>query len=391
MPKDVDYVGREQSQVKHFILRKYLQRFAHVIGSWASSITYVDCFSGPWESKAPDLSDTSFAIALEELRKARVTLTAQNRPIGIRCLFLEENAKAHARLKEYAERQTDVVVETRNTAMLDAIPEINGFIDRGGRDTFSFIFIDPTGWSGFDLNRIETLLQRSPGEVLINFMTEHIRRFVTPKEKRAEIIDSFRRLFGTDEVFERISKMTDAQDREDELFTAYAERVREVGKFDYACPAVILHPVGDRTYFHLVYATRHRKGVEVFKGVEKKAFPEQERIRAAAEERHAIQQTHQASLFANETDQPPSPRAMTLRKRYLTAARKRIEDVRAGRRQVSFDEIWDTAMAFPLVWESDVKDWIAEWKRNRRVKVLNLKPKQRVPQRDEGHVIEFLD
>lgn len=390
MAQDKDYIGREQTQVKHFILKKYVQRFAHIIGAWADTITYVDCFSGPWESKAPDLSDTSFAIALGELRKARETLTHQRRSLRIRCMFLEENAKTHAQLKSYADQQSDVEVETRKSAMLDAIPEITEFIRRGGKNSFSFVFIDPTGWSGFDLERIEPLIKLTPGEVLINFMTEHIRRFVTPKEDRAQIIDSFRRLFGPEAVFDRVSQITDAQDREDELFTTYASRVREVGKFSYSCPAVVLHPDRDRTYFHLIYATRHRKGVEVFKDAEKAAFPEQERIRAAAEERNAVKKTKQPTLFASVEDQPPSPRATTLRTRYLAAAQNRIEELRAGKRQVPYDEVWNAAMGFPLVWESDLKDWIREWERTGRAKVLNLKANQRVPQWEEGHVIEFL-
>jgi three-Cys-motif partner protein len=390
MAKSDDYIGREQSQVKHYILQHYLERFAHIIGSWCDTITYVDCFSGPWESSNSDLSDTSFAIALTELRKARETLSRRKRSLDIRCLFLEEQVKRHAKLKKYAQQQTDVRIETRNATMLDALPEISDFINAGGRNSFPFIFIDPTGWTGFDLDRIAPLLQQRPGEVLINFMTEHIRRFVTPKVTRAEIIDSFRRLFGTDDVFDRISQITDAQDREDELFTTYAGRVRAAGGFAYTCPSVVLHPVGERTYFHLIYATRHRKGVEEFKEVEKAAYPVQERLRAAAEERETIKKTKQPSLFAAEVDQPPSPRAMTLRRRYLAAARQRIVEVCGKRKQVPFDEIWDTAMAFPLVWDSDVKEWIAEWQKAKRVKLLNLKPKQQAPPWEEGHVIEFL-
>lgn len=47
-------------------------------------------------------------------------------------------------------------------------------------------------------------------------------------------------------------------------------------------------------------------------------------------------------------------------------------------------------MAFPLVWDSDVKEWIADWKKTGRARVLNLKPNQRVPHLDEGHTVEFL-
>ena len=45
MPKDEDYIGREHSRVKHFILERYLQAFANIIGSAWKTISYVDCFA----------------------------------------------------------------------------------------------------------------------------------------------------------------------------------------------------------------------------------------------------------------------------------------------------------------------------------------------------------
>ena len=69
MSDDVLYEGREQSLVKHLILRRYLRRFAFIIGSHWSSITYVDCFSGPWRSRSDQFADTSFGIAIHELRR----------------------------------------------------------------------------------------------------------------------------------------------------------------------------------------------------------------------------------------------------------------------------------------------------------------------------------
>jgi len=65
-----NYLGREQTLVKHIILQRYLLRLAVIVGTWADSITYIDCFSGPWESKTTDYSDTSFGIAVQELKKA---------------------------------------------------------------------------------------------------------------------------------------------------------------------------------------------------------------------------------------------------------------------------------------------------------------------------------
>ena len=389
MSRNENYDGREQSLVKHFILQRYLERFAHIIGFTWNTITYVDCFSGPWESNSPDLSDTSFAIALAELRKARGNLSELNKSLRIRCLFLEEKAKRHAQLEEYAKRQTDIEIETRKGTLIESIPTVLEFIHRGGKNAFPFTFIDPTGGSGLDMEKIQPLLKCQPGEVLINFMTDFNRRFITPKESRTAIRDCYRRLYGTDEVYTRVSQLNDPQDREDTLFTEYAEQVRQRGQFTYTCATVVLHPDVDRTYFHLIYATRHPKGVEEFKRVEKAAFPVQERLRAGAEERKAIRKTNQPSLFASVEDQPPSPRADALRKRYLSAALKRIEALLGQRKQVPFDEIWGTAMAFPLVWDSDVKNWIAGWQKAKRVKVLNLPPRHK-PKWGQNHIVEFL-
>ena len=83
MSNETLYRGREQTLVKHFILRKYLERFARIVGTFADSITYVDCFSGPWNVRSEELKDSSFAIALEELRKAQATLSEGVSTLGI--------------------------------------------------------------------------------------------------------------------------------------------------------------------------------------------------------------------------------------------------------------------------------------------------------------------
>ncbi len=44
------YSRREQTKAKHFILKSYLQALAFKVLTF-SDITYVDGFSGPWETK----------------------------------------------------------------------------------------------------------------------------------------------------------------------------------------------------------------------------------------------------------------------------------------------------------------------------------------------------
>ena len=59
------YSGREQTKAKHFILKSYLQALAFKVLTF-SDITYVDGFSGPWETKTENFSDFSFMIAIAQ-------------------------------------------------------------------------------------------------------------------------------------------------------------------------------------------------------------------------------------------------------------------------------------------------------------------------------------
>jgi three-Cys-motif partner protein len=144
------YEGREQTLVKHFILRKYLERFAHILGHHYDVLTYVDCFSGPWNARSDKLEDSSFAIALKQLRNARDSHAA-HRTVRLRCFFLEKNPAAYAKLEEFADRVTDAEIEPRNETLENSIPEIVDFVKKGGSKAFPFIFIDPTGWTGFEM------------------------------------------------------------------------------------------------------------------------------------------------------------------------------------------------------------------------------------------------
>jgi three-Cys-motif partner protein len=192
------YTGREQTLVKHIILKNYLERFAIIVGSHWDTLTYVDCFSGPWKLKSEKFEDSSFAIALEQLRKARtIHKERTGKTLKLRCFFLEKAPSAYAKLKQFADQQDDVIIETKNKKLENAIQDILRFVKEGGPTSFHFLFIDPTGWSGFAMETIAPLLRLNNGEVLINFMIEYIRRFIEWPQKQNQ--ESFAKLFGSGE------------------------------------------------------------------------------------------------------------------------------------------------------------------------------------------------
>jgi len=228
--KELEYYrGREQSLIKHEILRKYLQRLTYkvVLGFKKSqfTLTYIDGFSGPWQSQSETFCDTSFQIALDELRMARQELADKhNIRLNLRCLFVEKNHQAFRLLEQHLINSTDIELKLIHGEFEKSIPEVLNFV-RVKDNHFTFIFIDPTGWTGFGLNAISPLLRLQYSEVLINFMMKDIIRFID--DQRPEIRASFNDLFGTSGVQE-VWKGLQGREREEKIVEAYRKRLKEV-------------------------------------------------------------------------------------------------------------------------------------------------------------------
>jgi three-Cys-motif partner protein len=377
-----EYEGREQSLVKHVILRKYLERFAHIIGSWKESITYVDCFSGPWNVRSANLDDSSFAIALAELRKARESSSKRNRDLRLRCFFIEKDQSAYQALKEFAGGANEAEIRTKNKTLEDAVPDILQFLDQD-QESFPFILIDPTGWTGFELDVIAPLLKRKPGEVLVNFMTSFVRRFINSSDEATQ--RSFDRMYGPFKPSAAELREAAEEDLDDVLVTAYKRLLRKTGSYAHVCDAIVLHPEIDSAHFHLVYHTRHLKGVEVFKDAERKAMEMQEQSRAAL--RGKRMEKEHPSLF------PASVMGRTrysddLRHRYLAKAKAEIRTLLLSKSHVAYDIAYAHALAYPIVQEQDLRAWIVGWQTEGLVTVVGLKPQPRVLQTEQGHSIE---
>lgn len=374
------YEGREQTRVKHEILRRYLEQFAQIVGFNWPSITYVDGFSGPWQHRSDDFHDTSFAIALNELRRARVT----HANLILRCVFVEKNKVAYQTLRQYCQGiDDDVEIQTFNSEFEKVIPEVIEFIRRG-RDTFPFVLIDPTGYSGFSMSVIEPLLQLKPGEVLINFMLEFIRRSI----EQVELRECYRRLFGTDDYFHELKGLSGI-DRDDAISEKYCEALAKRGRYAFVQRATVLHPDKDRLNFQLVYATRHPKGVTVFKRAERDAMRSQEVQRANLDQKKRAL-GGQKSLF-EPSEMPDSNFYTSLRIRYLRQARQQVVERLKRSTTTSYDHMWRIALSFPMVWEADLRGWLKQWRDRGNIEWLGLSSSERVLKQDNSeHAVRLV-
>ncbi len=367
------YVGREQTLVKHYLLKDYLAALANIVGQKYESITYVDCFSGPWKAASEQYEDTSFGIAVSELRKARDQLMNQfARNVEMRCFFIEKSPGAYQELKSFLDRisQPGFDLQPKNGRFEELIPEIRAFALNRAK-TFSFFFIDPKGWKPVAIRTLRPLLKLEHSEVLINLMTSHLRRF--------EKTQNLSSLFDSEAYADRLLGLK-GQDLDDEMVEIYSDQLKRVGGYDYVCAAIILRASIDTPHYRLIYGSRNPLGLAKFKDAEKRAMKKMEPARAEAKLRKLEERTSQAELFAGSETYGPRF-YLKLRTRYLDRSERRVMKLLSSHKPMPYDTLWKTALAEPLVFESDLRKWLAP---ERRVRMLNLGT-DRVPKFGKGH------
>jgi three-Cys-motif partner protein len=370
---DPNYDEREQSEIKHYALRLYLQAAARILGN-TKNLKYVDCCAGPWKERTTDLSDTSFGVAIPTLKAAAFELASRGISRQFACLLIEKDPDAFTKLEVFAKRSdtTSLRIHARNCDFTEKLAEIVRYCSSDG--TFPFIFIDPTGWQLAGISKIRPLLQLNPGEVLINLMSSFISRFI--KDNRTDFSD----LLGTD--FPSLRELS-GPELELAIVDKYCELVKREGGFEYVCSLPVMKPDADCFNFHLIYATRHRKGVEVFKAVEKKTEEMTHIIRADRQQKDRQTRSGQDELFGPHVQYQEGcyqRLTRTNRNRAKEAVRALIE----LNGEIPYDSCWGEALQFSTVHEKDLRDWIGAWDQQGLITIQGMAPRARVLQVGKG-------
>ena len=374
-----DYIDREQSEIKHYAIRLYLEAAARILGS-KYNIKYVDCCAGPWNSRDRDYRDTSFGIAFEVLKATRADLSARGRPLSIECLFIEKDPERFQQLKAFAKQRTSLEIQIRaeNWDFAERINEIVRYCSTRG--TFAFVLIDPKGWKLAGISQISPLLKLKPGEVVINLMSSFLTRFVSDgatdlSDLLGENFSELRSLSGTELEFAVVRK--------------YCELIKLEGGFPYVCALPVMKPDSDAFNFYLIYATRHPKGVAVFKRVEERTVEQTHLVRADVQMRQRQEKTGNFELFA-----PPvlyrERKYQQLAEDNRARAKKRVWDLLIVSGEVSYDDCWAEALQFSAVYEKDLREWLTEWERTRNLTVKGRKRASEVLKIDCGHSLLIL-
>lgn len=374
--------GREQAYVKHSLLEPEL---AYRVGRTWDSLAYVDGFAGPWQTHDPSHADSSFGIAIDALRRSQQGLRERHgRVLHIECVLVEQNRVAFTELEQFAKRETSTEFEVHAVSgeFVKSVSAIDELLKRSGRNPFKFALLDPTGWADIPMDQLQPLLDNRSCEVLINLMTRHIIRFLEQADRES----SFRKLFGRPGVVE-VLRNTPPEQRVERAVQEYSLSLKQLCHFKYVSSAIIMEPDQESVRYHLVYATNHPRGVEVFKGAENAA-----KIQDELRQESRVKKAGGQLEFPSDDGPPKSRLILELLQRYQKKARHNVLQILRSSTAtgVTYADLFCEAMAFPLVTPNDLVEWLRAWKPNIEIR-HNGAPSKRTPKPAEDYRIFSLN
>jgi three-Cys-motif partner protein len=374
-----DYAGREQSYVKHVLLESYLEKLVHKIASRYDHVAYVDGFAGPWLNANERFEDTSFGIALNALRSAKATWKQYGRDVRMSAFLVERDKTAYSRLAQVPARHPDVMIKTHCADFLSVVPTILGEIPP---NAFAFFLIDPKGWR-VPLKTLAPLLARPNSEMIFNFMFDFINRAASINEPKVvagldELIPlgSWRAALSEGERSGGLSP----EERNEILVSAFSDNLRQIGNYGYVAETAVLRPTKDRPLYSLLYCTRSKTGIEVFRECQIAALEEQSRTRAAVKIGHAETTTGQGEIFQSLHEMGPDDLLRYLQSEREAATRRILELTPAQPNAIQYDQLWPQILARSVITKVDVNKIVARLRTENKLLIPDWEKRRRVPQ-----------
>lgn len=374
-----EYHGREQTYLKHQVLRKYLQKWAFKLGSTSRfgkrRLWYIDCFAGPWKSKTEDIRDTSVSIALQVLNEVLDEWRGKyGTDLSVHAIFVEQDPESYEALKEHvATHRGAVVAEVLRGTFGEQVEAIRTMIG----DDAAFIFVDPTGWKGAGMEHVARLVDRKFRDVIINLMYQYINRFKN-EDRRQWLIDQLCEFFGLDDPTE-IRGLD-----EEELIALYRRKLKEMGGLAYALDLAIPDPTRNRTFFHLVIGGHHHDVVKLFRTIEAEVVGKMATsVREDARQRKDEARSGQLALGLGPASSEDA-RYSRNRDRGLQQAREIVEDV-VSHGPIRFGDVWPTVLEQTHITLQDLKQIIGQLQKEDALIVEGMRPRERTVKDD--HVL----
>lgn len=295
------YAGREQASVKHFLLESYLARLIMITAQTRyQRIAYVDAFAGPWKSARDDLSDTSFAKAIDVMEGCRVELARQfRRSVTFRALFVERDTDRYAQLKRFSDARSTSRLEI--TAINEDFAESSASVAEWiRRDEMAFVLVDPTGWKDVIAPAtLAPLLRMRNVEMLINVMWNFINLATGHANQEQNLKD----IFGDEhQTLAKEGGVSGGQN----WMLAYLRRLKMAAGDSGSDTRLrtawfpVEFPTKDRVFYYLTYVTHHVKGMIVFLQESEKALRYQQAVKFVVKQKGRETATRMVDIFGDD-------------------------------------------------------------------------------------------
>lgn len=364
------YSNRSQTFFKHLFLRQYLEIAAFkVLQGPAQSINYVDGFAGPYKSSDLEVgTDISPVQAKNVLEGVRESLTKRDgSQLKIRYFLCERDAAAFENLKNITGKWSNIEPKLYRGKFEDNIKEIYGEISRYPQ-SFTITFIDPAGWT-VESEKIFSTLNLIQGEIFFNFMSENINRFGGLPKSESRIGQ-----FLANPEWRIDYDRLNLPSRGEKILHILKERMKKSGVAKFVPDAPIYDLGGKRQKMRLVLATRHQKGLAVFRDVQSKVENEAVRLKNNSDNLPWLLSDEQLIKIEKGRDGVGGAFAKDQTSKVLI-------NILKERTAILLGEAADITMEMLPMREPDIKDVAMELKISKRIE-YTLAERKRKPTRD---------
>ena len=248
------YKYKEHTQMKHRMLRCYLEKWLVILGKY-HSINYFDCFGG---CGMYTIDNVSFDPG-SPLIAAQVWQDKGNQANNLRMVCIESKLTNLKNLEKVFKDYQPSFIKTwfvhdefdrTVNAILDNIEQSDKVLAP------SFFFVDPFGFS-LKYATIIRIMSVAKSEVFLNFMYDSVQRHIT----NSKVENCMDELFGC-EQWRDIGECAPDK-KEQAIIGLYRDQLKKASNF--VMPFRVCYPDRNRTIYYLVHLTNNLKGASIMK------------------------------------------------------------------------------------------------------------------------------
>lgn len=256
---DVLWCFEEHTKAKHKILKRYIEAWAPILGSYLNErIVYIDGFAGPGESI--DHDPGSPLIALDSIIHHRIKINSE-----IIFLFIEKDRRRSEYLenlikRKYSNLPTNIKYEVRNGDFNEILSKILDSLEKENKGLApTFCFVDPFGYKDINIDLLARFMNQEKAELLITFMAGFITRFL----KEQDPFNSLNEILTSDEISR--AKNLQKDEREEFILHKFLEKLKsKITKKIYDISFEV-KGINNNLLYYLIYLTSNLKGLEAMK------------------------------------------------------------------------------------------------------------------------------